>query len=155
MSYSHFTKSIFPSLQVENVTAYHPYTIYLYILPYSHKFNNNSTPRFQIQNFGHKDFEPSKNEKSLPPLAFFLFTFIRGIFACTEQKHIPPIFQLYNLLFLLVLGINLLFFSSASSHPSSKSKILDIRILNPQKMKKVYPPWLFFVYVYQRYFCFV
>ena len=43
------------------------------------------SPRFQIQNFGHKDFEPSKNEKSLPPMAFFLFTFIRGIFALYES----------------------------------------------------------------------
>ena len=27
--------------------------------------------------------------------------------------------------------------------PGYKSKILDIRNLNPQKMQKVYPPWLF------------
>ena len=31
-------------------------------------------------------------------------------------------------------------------HPGSKSKILDIRILNPQKMKKVYPPVAFFLF---------
>ena len=43
------------------------------------------TPRFQIQNFGHKEFEPSKNEKSLPPLAFFVFTFIRVFFALYER----------------------------------------------------------------------
>ena len=29
LSYMHFTKSILPSLQVENVTAYHPSTIYI------------------------------------------------------------------------------------------------------------------------------
>ena len=48
-------------------------------------YDAGTPPRFQIQNFGHKDFEPSKNEKSLPPMAFFLFTFIRGIFALYES----------------------------------------------------------------------
>ena len=36
------------------------------------------------------------------------------------------------------------------THPGSKSKILDIRILNPQKMKKVYPPWPFFLFTFIR-----
>ena len=34
-----------------------------------------AAPRFQIPNFGHKDFGPLKNEKSLPPQAFFSVSF--------------------------------------------------------------------------------
>ena len=65
--------------------------------------------RFQIQNVGHKDFEPSKNEKSLPPWLFapkilfhfflnFIFKIIKKYFffftSCFYLEKWPSYFTL-------------------------------------------------------------
>ena len=44
------------------------------------KADSAQAPRFQIQNFGHKDFEPSKNEKKFTPPGFFFCLRLSEVF---------------------------------------------------------------------------